>query len=89
GMDADFAANRLFRPFDTTKGSQGMGVGAYQTREFVRAAGGEVDVVTAPGEGTTFKITLPLYESGKQGAADGKPAARHPVRGKRPQVPGT
>ncbi|MGH8496335.1 MAG: XrtA/PEP-CTERM system histidine kinase PrsK [Gammaproteobacteria bacterium] len=62
GMDADFATNRLFRPFDSTKGSQGMGMGAYQTREFVRAAGGEVDVVTAPGEGTTFKISLPLHQ---------------------------
>ncbi|MGH9176625.1 MAG: ATP-binding protein, partial [Vicinamibacterales bacterium] len=62
GMDADFAANRLFRPFDSTKGSQGMGMGAYQTREFVRAAGGEVEVVTAPGEGTTFKISLPLHQ---------------------------
>ncbi|CAN5297433.1 PEP-CTERM system histidine kinase PrsK [soil metagenome] len=68
GMDADFAANRLFRPFDTTKGSQGMGVGAYQAREFVRAAGGDVDVVTAPGEGTTFRITLPLYEAKREPA---------------------
>jgi signal transduction histidine kinase len=63
GMDADFAAHRLFRPFDTTKGSQGMGMGAYQAREFVHAAGGNVDVTTAPGEGTTFRITLPLHEA--------------------------
>ncbi|HUO83318.1 MAG TPA: XrtA/PEP-CTERM system histidine kinase PrsK [Gammaproteobacteria bacterium] len=62
GMDADFAANRLFRPFDTTKGSQGMGMGAYQAREFVHAAGGDVNVTTAPGAGTTFKIILPLHE---------------------------
>ena len=30
GMTAEFIRTRLFRPFDTTKGSQGMGIGVYQ-----------------------------------------------------------
>ena len=59
GMEAAFVAERLFRPFDSTKGSKGMGVGAYQVREFVRAAGGDVEVVSCVGAGTTFRITLP------------------------------
>jgi signal transduction histidine kinase len=59
GMDARFVRDRLFRPFDSTKGSQGMGVGAYQAREFVLAAGGSVDITSAPGDGTTFRIFLP------------------------------
>ena len=60
GMSADFIRNRLFRPFDTTKGAKGMGIGAFQAREFARANGGDVQVVSALGSGTSFVITLPL-----------------------------
>ncbi len=63
GMDAAFVRQRLFRPFDTTKGSQGMGIGAFQTREFVRMSGGEVQVKSTPGRGTCFLISLPLAAS--------------------------
>ena len=59
GMDAEFVRDRLFRPFDSTKGAKGMGIGAFQVREFVRAAGGEVSVRSAPGSGTSFVIRLP------------------------------
>jgi putative PEP-CTERM system histidine kinase len=60
GMDADFLRNRLFRPFDSTKGSQGMGIGAYQARTFVTEAGGAMDVQSSPDAGTTVSISLPL-----------------------------
>jgi putative PEP-CTERM system histidine kinase len=60
GMDADFVRTRLFRPFDSTKGAQGMGIGAYQIRETLRSVGGTIDVESAPGEGTTMRIRLPL-----------------------------
>lgn len=59
GMDATFVRDRLFRPFDSTKGTQGMGVGAYQAREFVRSVGGDVDVNSTPGEGTRFVLRIP------------------------------
>ena len=39
--------HRLFRPFDSTKGSKGMGIGAYQVREYARALGGDVEVWSA------------------------------------------
>jgi putative PEP-CTERM system histidine kinase len=60
GMDAEFIRQRLFRPFDTTKGQRGFGIGAYQAREFVRHCGGGVEVESAPGRGTRFTIRLPL-----------------------------
>jgi putative PEP-CTERM system histidine kinase len=60
GMDPAFVRDRLFRPFDSTKGAQGMGIGAYQARDIVRAAGGEVDVCSEPGAGTVFDVRLPV-----------------------------
>jgi putative PEP-CTERM system histidine kinase len=59
GMDEAFVRDRLFRPFDTTKGSQGMGIGAYQVREFVEQAGGQVHVESEPGRGTVFRLCFP------------------------------
>jgi putative PEP-CTERM system histidine kinase len=59
GMDETFVRNRLFRPFDSTKGAEGMGIGAYQARHIVRLAGGELDVASEPGAGTTFTVRLP------------------------------
>jgi len=58
GMDDEFVRQRLFRPFDSTKGSKGMGIGAYQVREYVRSLGGDVDVQSVPGRGTRFCIRL-------------------------------
>jgi putative PEP-CTERM system histidine kinase len=60
GMDPEFIKERLFRPFDTTKGSKGMGIGAYQVREYVRSVGGRVKVHSSPGRGTRFSLWLPL-----------------------------
>lgn len=70
GMDAAFLRDRLFRPFDTTKGATGMGIGAYQARHFVQASGGELTVTSQVGVGTTVRITLPLA------GAESLPAAR-------------
>jgi putative PEP-CTERM system histidine kinase len=64
GMDAVFIRDRLFRPFDSTKGEQGMGIGAYQARELVRSAGGDLEVESVPSRGTTFRVRLPLAEPG-------------------------
>jgi putative PEP-CTERM system histidine kinase len=60
GMDADFIRDRLFRPFDSTKGLAGMGIGAYDCREYVTSLGGAVEVMSQPGEGTCFRLRIPL-----------------------------
>ena len=59
GMDAAFVRERLFRPFDTTKGDTGMGIGAYECREFVHTLNGELEVDSTPGQGTSVRILLP------------------------------
>jgi putative PEP-CTERM system histidine kinase len=59
GMDEAFVRDRLFKPFDSTKGSKGMGIGAYQARQFVESAGGEVRVRSAPRQGTRFELRFP------------------------------
>ncbi|HET7662370.1 MAG TPA: XrtA/PEP-CTERM system histidine kinase PrsK [Rhodanobacteraceae bacterium] len=60
GMDEDFIRDRLFQPFFTTKASKGMGIGAYQAREYVTSLGGTLRVSSTPGRGTVFTIELPL-----------------------------
>jgi putative PEP-CTERM system histidine kinase len=59
GMDPAFIRDELFRPFRSTK-SGGYGIGAFQTRELIRAAGGDVEVISEKGAGTTMRILLPL-----------------------------
>jgi putative PEP-CTERM system histidine kinase len=59
GMTEEFIGSRLFKPFDSTKGSQSMGIGAYQAREYIRNIGGKLEVVSQPGSGTSFTISLP------------------------------
>lgn len=60
GMDEQFIREHLFRPFRTTKGNAGMGIGVYESREFVHAIGGRLEVHSAVGAGTTFTLTLPV-----------------------------
>lgn len=59
GMDAAFVRERLFRPFDSTKGDTGMGIGAYETREYIHELGGDLTVTSTSGRGTRFRIELP------------------------------
>lgn len=63
GMDESFIRERLFKPFDSTKGSTGMGIGAYQLRETVRAMGGDVSVDSQPSVGTRVELRFSTVES--------------------------
>lgn len=59
GMTPEFVEQELFKPFHSTKGVMGMGIGAYQAREYLRSLGGDVDVVSATGRGTRFTMRIP------------------------------
>lgn len=58
GMTQEFIKTRLFRPFESTKGLTGMGIGVFQSRESIRKLGGDLKVYSKPGVGTEFVITL-------------------------------
>ena len=47
-----------------------MGIGVYEAREFVRGLGGEMEVHSTPGEGTTVRLTLPLADGGSRGQSE-------------------
>jgi signal transduction histidine kinase len=59
-MDNKLIAKRLFKPFDTTKGNAGMGIGVYEAHDYIVKYSGSYDVESKLGEGTTFTIKLPL-----------------------------
>ena len=60
GMDKTFIKERLFRPFDSTKGKTGMGIGVYEAQDYVHKLGGDLEVISRVGEGTTFRVRLQI-----------------------------
>ena len=66
GMTPEFIRDALFRPFRTSK-AEGSGIGAFQARELLREAGGDLLVISRPGAGgetgTTMRLLLPLVEA--------------------------
>ncbi|MCW8091644.1 XrtA/PEP-CTERM system histidine kinase PrsK [Alteromonas sp. ASW11-130] len=60
GMDQTFIKQRLFKPFDTTKGNAGMGIGAFDARNYMESIGGKLFVTSVVGEGTCFTLAFPL-----------------------------
>ncbi|MCA1816716.1 MAG: PAS domain-containing protein [Acidobacteria bacterium] len=60
GMDAATRA-RVFEPFFTTK-KRGTGLGLAIVKKIVEQHGGAISVETAPGEGTSFHVELPLRQ---------------------------
>ena len=65
GMSQDFIRDRLFKPFQTTKRA-GMGIGAYESFQYVQELGGHIEVDSEPNKGTLIKMLLPLFEGQKE-----------------------
>jgi putative PEP-CTERM system histidine kinase len=62
GMDEHFIRYRLFKPFDSTKGLTGMGIGAFESRDFIRSLGGNISVQSIPGRGSIFRVRIPCAD---------------------------
>lgn len=67
GMTPEFVRDHLFKPFETTKTS-GMGIGVYESSQYVASLGGEIRVESRPGEGTEVFVRLPRGESSSPSA---------------------
>jgi len=61
GMTPEFVRDRLFRPFQTTKAS-GMGVGVYESSQYVTELGGRIVVESIPDSGTRVRVVLPTAD---------------------------
>jgi putative PEP-CTERM system histidine kinase len=61
GMSEEFVQERLFKPFQTTK-QAGMGIGAYESFQYVQELGGKILVNSALNKGTLVTLLLPLFE---------------------------
>ena len=61
GIEREFLRQHLFRPFQTTKGNAGMGIGLYEARERITGMSGRIDVRSGVGKGTLFTIRLPTH----------------------------
>ena len=62
GMSEEFIQNQLFKPFQTTK-ANGMGIGAYESYQYLQELGGKITVESKLNEGTTVTILLPLFHA--------------------------
>ena len=61
GMGAEFVRDALFKPFESTKRT-GMGIGTYESREYIRELGGKMEVHSEVDKGSRFEIVLPVVE---------------------------
>jgi signal transduction histidine kinase len=67
GMAPEFVRDRLFKPFQTTK-PHGMGIGVYESFQYVTGLGGRMLVDSTPRVGTKVRVLLPRLE--KSGSGD-------------------
>jgi putative PEP-CTERM system histidine kinase len=61
GMDEKFLSTKLFKPFESTK-VNGMGIGMFESKEYISQLSGSLEVQSAMGQGSTFTISLPIVE---------------------------
>jgi signal transduction histidine kinase/CheY-like chemotaxis protein len=71
---------RIFDPFFTSKGPQGSGLGLAVVAGIVERSGGRVEVISSPGQGSTFTIWLPRANAVED--RDAPPAAQPLLQGR-------
>jgi putative PEP-CTERM system histidine kinase len=67
GMSPAFLRDDLFRPFVSGKPA-GFGLGAYEARQIAEQMGGSITVTSREGEGTCFRVALPIAPALEQAA---------------------
>ncbi|KAL1639602.1 hypothetical protein SLS58_007802 [Diplodia intermedia] len=77
GISRDFLQKHLFSPFtqENAVASEGVGLGMSIVKSMVGLLGGKVLVVSSPGEGTTFTVSLPMQEHAEDDIPTSDPSA--------------
>jgi two-component system sensor histidine kinase RegB len=66
----DDVLQRISEPFFTTKpAGKGMGLGLFLAKNVIRRLGGQLEIESAPGRGTTVKLTVPKQATATGGNA--------------------
>lgn len=90
GMNAD-QQRRLFRPFDRAgregSGIEGFGLGMTIVHELVRSMQGDIDVSSAPGQGTCISLSLPGAEDAIDAASETQAMPLQPLAAPRAPLP--
>ncbi len=89
GMDQEFIRTRLFKPFESTKSSKGMGIGVFQAQEYISHLGGYLDVISELGAGTTFTILFAKLDSGTQPIENSELSLESPHGTETPKINGS
>ncbi len=75
GMDSE-TREKIFTPFFSSKGAGGTGLGLFISNKIIEQHGGEISVKSAPGQGSSFRIKIPLQLPKAAKAKEGAPARR-------------
>ena len=59
GMSAE-VQSKIFTLFFSSKSTQGTGIGLFITQKIIHQHGGQITVASQPGEGTLFRIAIPI-----------------------------
>lgn len=78
GMDEE-TSRRCLEPFFTTKGERGTGLGLAMVYGFVRRHGAEIQIDSAPGQGTRIRILFPVSKAGSATDTGTRPASARPT----------
>ncbi len=65
GMSQEFVNTRLFKPFSSTK-KTGMGIGTFESFQYVQELGGRIEVDSREGAGTVVTLLMPLFDTGTE-----------------------
>lgn len=69
GMSDEFIRDRLFKPFQSTK-TNGMGIGAYESSQYIHELGGKITVVSELQQGTQVTLLIPLFHASVESDLD-------------------
>jgi PAS domain S-box-containing protein len=79
GMDED-TRRRCMEPFFTTKGARGTGMGLAMVYGVVQRHGAEIGIESAPGAGTTVRLTFPSRSAAVTDSVESEEPTRVPTR---------